>query len=49
MYNGHHGGRVGGGIGWEFGIDMCTLLYMKHNHQGLLSDSEDPTQYSVIT
>ena len=23
------GGRVGGGIDWEFGIDMYTLLYLK--------------------
>ena len=22
-------GEVEGGIDWEFGIDMCTLLYLK--------------------
>ena len=26
---GYHGGRWGGGIDWEFGIDMYTLLYLK--------------------
>ena len=23
---GYQGGRWGGGIDWEFGVDMCTLL-----------------------
>ena len=26
---GYHGGRIGGGIDWEFGTDMYTLLYLK--------------------
>ena len=26
---GYHGGRVAGGIDWEFEIDMYTLLYLK--------------------
>ena len=26
---GYHGGGWGGGIDWEIGIDMYTLLYLK--------------------
>ena len=26
---GYQGETVGGGIDWEFGIDMYTLLYLK--------------------
>ena len=26
---GYQGGSVEGGIDWEFGIDMYTLLYLK--------------------
>ena len=26
---GYWGWRVGGGVDWEFGIDMYTLLYSK--------------------
>ena len=25
----YQGGRAGGGIDWEFGVDMYTLLYLK--------------------
>ena len=27
---GYQGGRLGGGIDWEFGTDMYTLLYLKY-------------------
>ena len=33
-----NGGRVGGGIDWEFGIDMYTLLHLKEiTNKDLLS------------
>ena len=42
------GGRGGGGIDWEVGIDMYTLLYLKQiTNKDLLSGNS--AQYSVIT
>ena len=29
--NGYQGGKVGGCINWEIGIDIHTLLYIKDN------------------
>ena len=29
MVTGGVGGKCGGGIDWEFGVDMYTLLYLK--------------------
>ena len=35
MY-GHQGGQGGGGMDWETGIDICTLLCMKQiTNEGL--------------
>ena len=40
----------GGGIDWEFGIDMYTLLYLKWiTNKDLLYSTESSAQYSVIT
>ena len=40
----------GGGIDWEFGIGMYTLLYLKHiTNKDLLYSMGNSTQYSVIT
>ena len=36
---GYHGGRVGEGINWEFGIDIYTLLYLKYSEY--LKESEE--------
>ena len=42
-------GRVGG-IDWEFGIDICTLLYLKYiTSKDLLYSTGNAAQYSVIT
>ena len=44
------GGRVGGGIDWEFGIDMYTLLYLKSiTKKDLLYSTGNSAQYSIIT
>ena len=46
------GGRVGvrGGIDWEFGIDVSTLLYLKWiTNKDLLYSTGNSAQYSVIT
>ena len=38
-----------GGIDWEFGIDMYTLLYLKYiTNKDLLYSTENSAQYSVI-
>ena len=43
-------GGVGGGIDWEFGIDMYTLLYLKWiTNKDLLYSTGNSAQYSVIT
>ena len=39
-----------GGINWEYGIDIYTLLYIKEiNNKDLLYSTGNSTQYSVIT
>ena len=39
----------GGGIDWEFGIDMYTLLYLKYKtNKDLLYSTGNSAQYSVI-
>ena len=44
------GGGQGGGIGWEFGTDMYTLLYLKQiTNKDLLYSTGNSAQYSVIT
>ena len=44
------GGRWRGGIDWEFGIDMYTLLYLKQiTNKDLLYSTGNSAQYSVIT
>ena len=44
-------GKVGeGGIDWEFGIDMYTLLHFKQiTNKDLLYSTGNLAQYSVIT
>jgi len=38
-----------GRINWEIGIDMYTLLYIKHiTNKNLLYSTQNPTQYSLI-
>ena len=40
----------GGGIDWEFGIDMNTVLYLKQiMNKDLLYSTGNSAQYSVIT
>ena len=40
----------GGGIDWELGIDMYTLLYLKQiTNKVLLYSTGSTAQYSVIT
>ena len=40
----------GGGINWEFGINRCTLLYIKQiNNKDLLYSTGNYIQYLVIT
>ena len=40
----------GGGINWEVGIDIYTLLYMKEiTKKCLLYNTGNSTQYSVMT
>ena len=41
---------LGGGINWEFVIDIYTLLYMKYiTNKSLLYSTGNSIQYSVIT
>ena len=41
---------MGGGIDWEFGMDMYTLLYIKQiANKDLLHSTGNSTQYSVKT
>ena len=43
-------GAWGGGINWEIGIDICTLLYTKQiTNKNLLYSTGNSTQYSVMT
>ena len=40
---------MGGGINWEFGIDIYTLLYIKQvTNNNLLYSTGNSTQYSVM-
>ena len=40
----------GGGINWEIGIDIYTLLYIKSKtNKDLLYSTGNSTQYSVMT
>ena len=44
------GGKAGGGINWEIGIDIYTLLYIKQiTNKDLLYSTGNSTQYSVVT
>ena len=47
---GYQGGREGGGINSEFGINIYTLLYVKQiTNKDLLYSTGNCTQYFVIT
>ena len=40
----------GGGINWETGIDIYTLLYIKQiTNKDLMYNTGNSTQYSVMT
>ena len=46
---GYQGG-TGGGINWEIGIDIYTLVYIKSiTNKNLLYSTGNSTQYSVMT
>ena len=41
---------LGGGMDWDFGIGICTLLYMEWLiNEDLLHSTGNSPQYSVIT
>ena len=43
-------GEMGGGINWEIGIDIYTLLYIEQiPNKNLPYSTGNPTQYSVMT
>ena len=43
-------GKNEGGINWEIGIDIDTLLYIKQiTNKNLLYSTGNSTQYSVMT
>ena len=47
---GYQGGKGGGGINWEIGIDIYTLLCIKQiTNKDLLYSTKKSTQYSVMT
>ena len=47
---GFQGGKWSGGINWEIGIDMYTLLYIKQIiNKDLLHSTHSSTQFSVMT
>ena len=47
---GYQGGKWQGGINWEIGIDIYTLLYIKQiTNKNLLYSTGNSTQYSVMT
>ena len=47
---GYRGEGLGGGIDWEFGIDMYMLLYLKWiTNKDTLYSTGNAAQYSVIT
>ena len=42
-------GRGGGGINWEIGIDIYTLLYIKKiTNKDILYSTGNSTQYSIM-
>ena len=44
------GKKIGGGIDWEFGVDMYTSLYLKQiANKGLIYSTRSSAPYSVIT
>ena len=44
------GGKGGGGINWEIGIDIYTLLYIKYTtNKDLLYSTGNSTQHTVMT
>ena len=44
------GERDGGGINWEFGINVYTLLYIKYiTNKDVLHNTGNHAQYFVIT
>ena len=44
------GGKAGGGINWEIGIDIHTLLYIKQiTNKDLLYSIGNYIQYFIIT
>ena len=46
----YQGGRGGGGMSWEIGIDISTLLCIKKvTNENLLYSTENSTQCSVVT
>ena len=47
---GYQGGKGGGGMNWEIGIDIYTLVYMKQvTNENLLCNTGNSTQCSVVT
>ena len=46
----YQGGKEGGGINWEIGINIYTLLYIKQiSNKNQLYSTGNSTQYSVMT
>ena len=48
----HQGGRGGGGMNWEIGMDICSLLTLHIKqipNENLLDSSGNSTQCSVVT
>ena len=52
-FNGYQeagGGRVGGNLDWEFGMDIYTLLSLKEiTNKDLLYSTGNSAQYSAMT
>ena len=47
---GYQGGKSGGGINWEIGTDIYTLLYIKQiTNKDQLYSTGNSTQYFIIT
>ena len=43
------GEAAGGGLGWEFGISRCKLVYTEWTNEVLLYSTRNYAQYSVIS
>ena len=43
------GKKIGGGIDWEFGVDMYTSLFKQIANKGLIYSTRSSAPYSVIT